>query len=693
MHEFNVSEIRNIALISQVGTGKTSIADAMLFNAKENTRLGRVADGSSLMDFDPEEISHKITISTSIASFNWQNCRFNIIDTPGSPNFSPDSISSLQAADSALIVLDSVDGIKTTTSKLIRLAEEIKIPVSLFINKLDRENSNYKGIISQLDHAFKGKIVQLQIPVGEGESFKGVVDLIKMKMINFEDNNSGNFTETEIPQDIISDANIYRDELIELIVECDDALLSLYLEGQQLSEEQISKGLKQGIFEGKLVPVLFGSATKNFGIQHLLKFGSLYLPSPKERGDIKVITTDNNEKYLQPDDNENLSALVFKTIADPYTGQLTLLRIFSGSITTDTTVFNTSTQSKERVGQVFHLIGKKHDPVQKAVAGDIIAIAKLKDTHTGNTLCNEKYQVTIPVIPSPAPVISFTITPKSKGDEEKIHSSLKRLMEEDTGLKLSRDSQTNEMIISGMSQVHLDIAIERLKRKFGVDVSLATPKIPYRETITASSKVQGKYKKQSGGKGQYGDCWIELHPIDKNTDLEFIDKIVGGAIPRQYIPAIETGIREAMKEGVVAGYPVVGVQAVLFDGSYHPVDSSEMAFKVAGSMAFKKGAIEAKPVLLEPIMHVEISVSEEYTGDIVGNLNSRRGKMLGIDVDEITQIIKAEIPMAEMLKYSADLNSMTSGSGSFTMEFSHYEEVPAHIAQKIIEQSKKIDVA
>ena len=485
-----------------------------------------------------------------------------------------------------------------------------------------------------------------------------------------------------------AEANVTRESSIESIVECDDAILEKYLEGQDLTEEDIKLALKKGVDNKQIVPVLFGAATKNIGIAQLLDYTTEYLPSPVDRGSIKVMTPNGEEQTRKPSKSEPLAALVFKTIADPYAGQLTFMRIFSGEIHSDSTIYNSTKKAKERVGQMLHLVGKKQDPAPTAICGDIVAVAKLKDTHTGDTISDEKSPIIIPTVPQPTPVISFAIKPKSKGDEDKIQSGLKRLMEEDPTLHVSRDFQTKEIILSGMGQVHLDVAIEKLKRKFGVEVILETPKIPYKETITGDAKVQGKYKKQSGGKGQYGDCWIELHPIDKNKEMEFVDKVVGGAIPRQYIPAVENGIREAMHEGVLAGYPTVGIQVVLFDGSYHPVDSSEMAFKVAGSMAFKKAAVEAKPVLLEPIMHVEITVPEENVGDIMGDLNGRRGRMLGVDAEGKTQTVKAEIPMAEMLKYSADLNSMTSGAGVFTMEFARYEEVPAHLAQKIVDAAK-----
>ncbi len=591
--------------------------------------------------------------------------------------------------DTALIVLDSIDGIKIQSDKLIKQARELNLPMAIFINKLERENSNYKSILGGLEKSFQTKPVLVQLPIGEEHSFKGIVDLLESKAYIFEQNESGKFTTQEIPDDIKAEAESIREQSIESIVECDDEILEKYLEGQTLTNDEIKKAFKLGFSKGQIVPTILGSAAKNIGISQVLDFVANYAPSPIGREGIKALNSDGSETTLVSSSSEPLTALVFKTIIDPYAGQLTLMRIFSGKILSDSVVFNSSKKAKERIGQILHLVGKKHEPIQQAAAGDIIAIAKLKETHTGDSFSDEKKAVTIPTVKIPAPVVSFALKAKNKGDEEKIHAGLKKLMEEDPTLHLTRDAQTKEMILSGMGQVHLDVAIEKLKRKFGTEVLLEAPKIPYKETVSGSTKVQGKYKKQSGGKGQYGDCWIELHPLEKGKGFEFVDNIVGGAIPRQYIPAVENGIKEAMNEGVLAGFPAVDIKVVLYDGSYHPVDSSEMAFKVAGSMAFKKGYMQANPVLLEPVMYVEITVPEQNVGDVMGDLNSRRGRMLGIDSEGATQTVKTEIPMAEMLQYSATLNSMTSGAGVFTMEFSHYEEVPAHLAQKIVEQNKK----
>jgi len=688
MNTHETSGIRNVGLAGHVGTGKTSLADAILFNAGQNTRLGKVDHETSLLDYEPEEIKRRTTISSSIASFNWKNKFINLMDTPGSANFIADTRSCMLGMDSIIAVFDAIDGLKIQSEKLIKQAKDMGLSIAIFINKLERENSNYKSVVESLEKSLEAKPVLLYMPIGYEHSFKGLVDLLAQKAIIFEHNESGKFTVEEIPSELKEEAESLREKSLESIVECDDAILEKYLEGQDLTDEEIHKALKTGIINGQITPVLLGSALKNIGVSQLLDFINTYMPSPVERGEIKALNESGDEVKIKPSDAEPLAAAVFKTIIDPYAGQLTVMRIFAGKISADSNIYNISKKSKERIGHIFHLSGKKHEPVQTAVAGDIIAIAKLKDTHTGDSFCDEKHPVLITPVSLPNAVISFAIKPKSKGDEDKIHSGLKKLMEEDPTLHITRDSQAKEMILSGMGQVHLDVAIEKLKRKFGTEVILEAPKIPYKETIAGSTKIQGKYKKQSGGKGQYGDCSIEIHPLERGKGFEFVDNIVGGAIPRQYIPAVENGIKEAMIDGVIAGFPVVDVKIVLFDGSYHPVDSSEMAFKVAGSMAFKKGFIQANPVLLEPVMHVEISIPEQYVGDIMGDLNSRRGRMLGVDTEGHIQTVKAEIPMSEMLQYSPALNSMTSGAGSFAMEFSHYEQVPPHNAQKIIDENK-----
>lgn len=693
MPKYEISDIRNVGLFGHVGTGKTSLADALLFNVGLNTRLGKVDNETSLMDYEPEEVKRKTSISSSFATFEYKNCHFNVIDTPGAAHFIADSKNCMQAVDTCLFVVDAIGGIKVQTMDLIKQAKNLDRSIVLLINKLDREYSDYKKAVATLHDSGLNNPVLIQLPVGKEANFKGVVDLLKMKAYIYEKDESGKFTEQDIPADMKDEAQTLRESSLESIIEADDAILEKYLEGTELSPEEISKALKKGISEGTITPVVFGAGSKNIAISQLLDLIVTSFPSPADKKSIKGKNGKGEEDTRKPSRQEPLSALVFKNIADPYAGQLTVLRIFSGTMSDDGNVYNYTRKTKERFGQILSLVGKKQDMLDSAGAGDIIALAKLKDTKIGDTFCDEKLPFVIPMIAPPKPVISFAIKPKSKGDEDKIQTSLKRLMEEDTTLIASRDEQTKELIISGMGQVHLEVSIEKLRRKFGVEVELAIPKIPYKETVLSKASAQGKHKKQSGGRGQYGDCWIEIEPLERNKGFEFVDKIVGGAIPRNYIPAVENGIREAMQEGQIAGYPVVDVRVTLYDGGFHPVDSSELAFKIAGSLALKNAMPKANPVLLEPLMNVEITIPEENVGDIMGDLNSRRGRMSGVDSIGKAQIVKATIPLAEMLRYAPDLDSMTSGSGTFTMEFSHYEEVPQHLAPKIIEEAKALKEA
>jgi elongation factor G len=688
MSKYEISDIRNVGLIGHVGTGKTSLADAILFNVGLNTRLGKVDNETSLLDYEPEEVKRKTSISSSFATFDYNKNRFNIIDTPGAAHFIADSKNCMQAVDTCLFVVDAIDGVKVQTLDLIKNANDLNKSTCIFVNKLDREYSDYKKAIASFDDSGLNKPVLVQLPIGQEANFKGVVDLIKMKAYIYEKDESGNFKEEDVPADLLDAAQAARDEAIESIIEADDAVLEKYLEGEELSTEEIEATLKKGISECKISPVLFGAGSKNIAVKQLLNMICTSFPSPEQKEPIKGIDKNGEEVERKPSIDEPLSALVFKNIADPYAGQLTIFRVYSGKVNADGSIYNASKDVKERFGQVLVLQGKKQEPVESASAGDIVAVAKLKDTKIGDTFADEKAPITIPMVSQPSPVISFAIKPKSKGDEDKIQSSLRRLMEEDTTLISSREEQTKEMILSGMGQTHLEVAIEKLKRKFGVEVELATPKIPYKETILSKASAQGKHKKQSGGRGQFGDCWIEIEPLPRGGGFEFVDKIVGGAIPRNYIPAVEAGIREGMNDGILAGYPIVDIRITLYDGSYHPVDSSELAFKIAGSQGLKNSLPKANPVLLEPIYNVDITVPEENVGDIMGDLNSRRGRMSGVTAKGKAQVVRAAIPLAEMLRYAPDLDSMTSGAGTFTMEYSHYEEVPQHLSQKVIDEAK-----
>jgi elongation factor G len=695
MANFDVNNIRNVAVIAHGGAGKTSLTEAMLFVSGAVDRLGSVDNGTSTTDFEPEEIARKITISSAPAFCNWNNNRINIIDTPGFINFIEDTRGCLRAVDGAVIIVSAISGVKAETEKVWKYACEFEIPRIIFVNKMDKDNANFPMAISELEKSFETEAIPLQIPIGAGNTFSGIIDIVSMRALSF---NNGKPAETEIPSELMPEAENYRKRLIEKIAESDDALLERYLEGGELTADEIIKGIKEGSLTRKFLPVTCGSATRNIGVSELINAITLCLPSPAEMARISPIRGRNpkDSKTVERKINEKepFSAFVFKTIADPYAGKLSLFRVYSGTLKADSSVLNSTTGTKERVGQVFYLIGKKHVPAQMIGPGEIGVVAKLKETSTGDTLCDEHHSIVFDKVRFAEPIISYAIAPKSKGDEDKVSSGLHRILEEDPTLRFHRDEETKEMLLSGMGQVHLEVTLDRLKRKFGVEVLMKAPKIPYRETIKKSIKTQGRYKKQSGGRGQYGDCWIEIEPLPRGSGFEFVDKVVGGAIPRQYIPAVEKGIIEAMHEGVIAGYPLVDMKVTLFDGSYHTVDSSEMAFKIAGSMAIKKAVQEARPALLEPIMKVEVTTPDESLGAVIGDLNSKRGKVQGVEPQAGgNQKIMALVPMSEMLTYANQLQSITSGRGLYSMEFSHYEEVPAHLAQKIIaeEDAKKAE--
>ncbi|MEW6243176.1 MAG: elongation factor G [Bacillota bacterium] len=687
MKRYDIDRIRNLGLISHGGAGKTSLAEAMLYDSGTVDRLGRVDDGNATMDFDPEEIKRKMSISTGIAPCEWKGYKINIVDTPGYFDFVGVVRAALRVVDGAVLLVDAVAGVEVGTELFWGFTEEYNVPAIVFINKMDRENANFEKTLESLRNSLDKPVVPLQIPIGAEASFSGVVDIVKGKAYKFD---GRNVVETDIPEELSSRVAEYREPLIEVAAETDDELIMKFLEGEPLTDEEITQGLRKGIMGRKFVPVLLGSATRNIGAQLLMDAVVAYLPSPQDVGEVKgTHPRTSAEQTRKPSVDQPFSALVFKTMADPYVGKLTVFRVYSGVLKSDSHTYNSSKDREERIGQLFVMKGKQQEPIAEVWAGDLAAVAKLQDTSTGDTLCDAANPIVFPQIKFPAPVYSVAVLPKSKGDEEKIGTGLARLTEEDPTFRVEKNTQTLQTIISGMGDMHLDVITDRLKRKFGVEVTLETPKVPYKETIRGTAKVEGKHKKQTGGRGQYGHVFLEVEPLEPGKEFEFVDKIFGGAVPKQYIPAVEKGVREAMQEGVMAGYPVTDVRVTLVDGSYHTVDSSEMAFKIASSMAFKKACQQASPVLLEPVMRVEVTVPEQFMGDVMGDLNKKRGKILGMEPHGSHQVIRALVPLAEMFKYAIDLRSITQGRGIFSMEFSSYEEVPYNVAQEIVAQAKK----
>jgi elongation factor G len=683
-----VESLRNIALVAHSGAGKTSLAEAMLFNSGIIKRMGRVEDGNSAMDFEPEELKRVSSISSGFHQYDWKKHIVTIIDTPGDQNFFSDTLCCQQAADGALVVIDAVDGVKVQTEQAWEFAKNFDQPCIIFINKLDRERADFLRAFRDAVAIFEPKPIILQLPIGAEANFKGLVDLISGQAYIYDAD--GKAQKGEVPADIQEQVESEKENLIENIAEADDELIERYLEGEELSEEDLRSALRKGILTRTFVPVLCGSATKNIGIDLLMNLIVNSMPSPRDRGPRIGTDPATGEKVERaPDPDAPFSGFVVKTVADPYAGRLTIFRVVSGSLGTDGTFYNASKETRERFNQLLTITGKEQKPAAGAGPGSIVAVAKLKETLTGDTLCDENNKIVYQCVEPLPSLISFAISAKSKGDEDKIFSSLSRLLEEDPALKLDRISETKEILLSGLGQIHIETTVEKLRRKFNVEVELNAPKVPYRETIKKKVRVQGKHKKQTGGHGQYGDCWIQLEPMPRGKGFEFVDAIVGGVIPKTYIPAVEKGIIEASQKGVLADFRCVDFKATLDDGSFHAVDSSEMAFKIAGSLAFKKAAEAAQPVLLEPIMYVTITTPEEFMGDIMGDLNGRRGRVLGMDSAGKNQVIKANVPMAEFLTYAPDLRSMTGGRGVYTMEFSHYDEVPAQIAEKIVEEANK----
>jgi len=687
MEQYGLENIRNLVMLSHSGAGKTSLSEAILFTAGVINRLGKVDDGTTTSDCDPDEIKRKISINLMLLPCPWKGTKLNLIDTPGYPDFAGEVRVAIRVSEGAIIVICAASGVEVGSEQVWAYSEEADLPRLIFINKMDRENADFNRTVDELRLKFGSKCVPVQLPIGAQNNFQGIVDLLALKSYIGSEMKEG-----EIPSSLQSEVNNLRNQLVEAVAETDDNLLEKYLESGELSLEELSDGLQRATVTGRIVPILVGSALQNVGITLLLDAAYRYLPSPKER-DVVIVddSAEQGVRRIEPNQDAPLSALVFKTSADSYVGKVTYFRVYTGTIDSNSQVWNAVQGGLERIGQLFILRGKTQEPESQLRAGDIGAVAKLSLTNTGDTLCVRDNPVRIAPILFPSPSFSEAVYPKAKADVDKLGTALSRLSEEDLTLEVHREADTGETILSGLGETHLDAAAEKMLRKFGVSVELATPRVPYKETITVSAKAEYKHKKQTGGHGQYGHVLLALEPLPRGSDSEFVDKIVGGVIPKNYIPAVEKGVNEAIREGGLAGYPIVDIKATVYDGSFHPVDSSEICFKIAGAQALKKGLSQGQPILLEPIMNMEVTVPEEFTGDIIGDLNTKRARVQGMNPGGGINVIEAQVPQAEILRYAIDLKSITQGRGNYTIEFSHYEEVPSQISQKIIaeRQTKK----
>jgi elongation factor G len=689
MKVYEPSAIRNVAVVGHGGCGKTSLVSAMLFDMGAVSRLGRVDDGTTVTDFDPDEIERKISLQTAVAYGEWRKAKLNLLDAPGYANFLSEARSALRVADAAVVVVDSVAGVEVQTEKVWRYAADYDIPRLIVVNRMDRDRASFGRALESLQKAFGRSVFPLAMPLGEEKGFAGVADLVLDKADVYHDDQSGKFEVVDVPKDVQEAVASWREKLVELVAENNEDMIEEFFEKGTLSQEDLVRGLRQAVMTGRVFPVLPASSMRNVGIHPLLDAIVDLLPSPADRGEVEG--TDPVKKATatrRPAADSPFSAFVFRTIADPHAGRVSLFRVYSGTFKSDSTVQNSTRDVPERVGHLELLQGKTQTPVPELPAGDIGAVAKLKETQTGDTLCDKAHPIVYPPVVYPEPATTFAMEPKTRGDEDKISAALHRLMEEDPVVRLSRDSQTHEMLLSGMGQLHIEVVVARLRKRYKVEVNLKKPRIPYRETIKGAAEGHGRHKKQTGGHGQFGDCKIRMKPLPRGSDFSFVDDIFGGSIPKNFIPAVEKGIQEARTKGYVAGFPMVDFQVELFDGQYHDVDSSEMSFKIAGSLAFKDAVAKCRPTLLEPVMKVEISVPEEYAGSVMGDLSSRRGRPQGMEQSGSMQVIKAEVPLSEMLSYDAELTSMTGARGSYHMEMSHYDEVPGHLQDKIIATSK-----
>jgi elongation factor G len=689
MKVYSGSEIRNVAVVGHNDTGKTTLVAQLLFDAGVTTRLGSIAEGTTTTDFDQDEIERKHSISAAVAFAEWRNTKVNLIDAPGFGIFLMEAKAALRVTDSALVVVSGVTGVEVSTEKMWKFADEFNLPRLLVINKMDRERASASRSLEALQKKFGKNVVPIQYPMGEEKDFTGIIDLVAMKAYKFATDASGKMESIDIPASYKAEADEWREKLIEKVAEGDDTLMERFFEQGGLSQEDLLDGLKREVSHHEIFPVLFASASRNIGGQAVLDAIVSLLPPADEAKTIEGKNRKGETITYERRAEAFPGALVFKTFSDPFSGRVSLFRVFSGTFKSDTPYWNTTKDHEERVGKLQLLQGKQQVPVPELKAGDIGAVAKLKDTATGDTLTAKDHPITLEHISYPEAAIAFAVEPKARGDEDKLGVAVARIIEEDPTIRFQRDPMTKEFLLSGQGQLHVEIVVQKLHKKYNVDVILHPPKVPYRETITKPSEAHGRHKKQSGGHGQFADCKITMEPLPRGGDFEFLDEIFGGSIPRQYIPAVEKGIQDARVKGFLAGYPVVDFRVRLKDGQYHDVDSSEMAFKIAGSLAFQQGMEQGRPTLLEPIMHVDISVPAEYVGDIMGDLNSRRGRVEGVDAEGDAQTVKARVPMSEMLTYGSTLRSITQGRGSFHMEFNHYEEVPRNLQEKIIAESKK----
>jgi len=689
MKEYESDAIRNIAIVSHARAGKTSLTEALLYDAGAIDKLGRVDDGTTVSDYDDEEIQRKTSIDSSLCICEWNGCKINLIDTPGYSDFSGEQEVAIRVTDTLLVIVDATTGVEAGTEKAWYRAEHYNRPRVIFINKLDKEMAKFDETMQALE-SLGSRLVSVHLPIGIGADFRGIVDLVNMKAFMASDGGK-KLEEVDIPDDMQEQAESHREALIDAVAETDDDLLEKYLEGEELTVEQIVSGLRKGIAANQFVPIMCGSAYNNLGPQLVLDMIKSF-PSPVDIDPAvgKKFGTDD-EVTLEVDKAAPLCAFAFKTMTDPYAGKVNFFRVYSGTIKTDSRAYNTIKRDEERISSISLIDGKKHIATERIIAGDFGAVMKLSNTSTGDTLCDDDARVILPPIDFPKPVISMAVVPKRQDDDEKLSVMLGRMADGDPTFIIRRDSETKETIISGMGELHINVTLGRIQKRFNVEATTSVPKVPYRETIRSSSQQQGRYKKQTGGRGQYADVWLKMEPVERGSGFEFVDAIVGGSVPRQYIPAVEKGLIEAMPEGILSGSPVVDMKITLYDGGFHPVDSSEMAFKIAASMAFKKAMEASEPFIMEPIVDVEVTIPDEYMGDIMSDLNGRRGRISGVTPQDGRQVIKAQVPMAEMFRYSVDLRSITSDRGSFYMEFSRYEEVPFDISEKIVAAYKSDD--